>query len=92
MPAYADSPRSITVPPTIAVEVNSPSDAASDVTARARWCIDRGVEQVWVADAPTQTVTVYLAGGEARVCGHDEALDADDALPGFAAPLTELFG
>jgi len=88
---HVEHPTFITVPPTIAVEVNSPSDAASDVIAKARWWIDRGVEQVWVVDAPSQTVTVYLPGGEARVYGHDDTLDAGETLPGFELPLARLF-
>ncbi len=77
--------------PLIAVEINSPSDSAGDVAAKARWWLKHGVRQVWVVDPPSQTVTVYFPDGNARVWGNGETLTANTDLPGFTLDIDPLF-
>jgi Uma2 family endonuclease len=88
---HAGSTEFCRVPPDLAVEVNSPSDIASEVLDKVRWWLGHGTRQVWVVDDPTRTVTIYLPDGTARIIGQDAALTAPDLLPDFELPLAELF-
>jgi len=87
----ADSRQHVPVAPRVVIEVNSPNDAAGVVIDKARWWLAHGVKQVWIADDTSRTVTVYHPDGAARVYGESDTLTADDVLPGFALPLSDLF-
>jgi Uma2 family endonuclease len=50
-------------PPDLAVEVLSPSDRASEVTAKTRCWLTAGCREVWNVDPETKTVTVHRADG-----------------------------
>jgi Uma2 family endonuclease len=81
-------------PPTLAVEVVSPSDRDDAVQAKVLEYLAVGTERVWVVRPSTQTVTVHHPGGTARTLGIGDALSSDDAafeVPGFSLPLAELF-
>ena len=47
---------------------------------------------MWVVDPRRRTVAVYAPGDAVRILREGETLDGGDVLPGFAYPLTELFG
>ncbi|MEO1236452.1 MAG: Uma2 family endonuclease [Planctomycetota bacterium] len=90
--AEADIPKYIPIPPDLAVEVNSPSDRISDVTAKANWWLANGTRQVWVVDPPSRTVTVYHPDGAAHVWKDGETFGGGEVLPGFTLAVGELFG
>src|SRR5262245_59515670 len=46
-------------PPDLAVEIRSPGDRRSALTAKVNDYLARGVRLVWVVEPRTQTVTVY---------------------------------
>ena len=77
--------------PDLVVEVNSASDRASDVLAKAVMWLDAGVRLVWVADPPTRTVTVYTPDSVARLLRDDQILDGGEVLPDFRVSLGDLF-
>jgi Uma2 family endonuclease len=77
--------------PDLVVEVNSASDRASDVLAKAVMWLDAGVRLVWVADPPTGTVTVYTPDSVARLLRDDQILDGGEVLPDFRVSLADLF-
>lgn len=77
--------------PDLAVEVVSPNDTFHEVQEKALHWIAAGTTAVLVLDPAERTATVYRAGGEARVHGVGERLDLDDAVPGFAVGVAELF-
>ncbi|MEM6393221.1 MAG: Uma2 family endonuclease [Planctomycetota bacterium] len=87
----ASDPGFLAVAPHVAIEINSPNDVMSEVLDKARWWLKQGSAQVWIVDDPTRTVTVYLPDNTARVYGIEDNLTADNAMPGFTLPLTELF-
>ncbi|WNV76589.1 Uma2 family endonuclease [Geodermatophilus sp. DSM 44513] len=89
--AEARVPGFIPLAPDLVAEVVSPSDRATDVTAKALAWLDAGVRLVWVVDPETRTVTVYRPDG-VRVLRGADALDGGDVLPGFTLPLTGLWG
>jgi Uma2 family endonuclease len=81
----------IPFPPRLAIEVVSPSDAWSDVKAKARGWLAHGALAVWVADPRTRTVEVFLPGKPAVELAGDDAIDGGEALPGFACAVSQFF-
>ena len=76
----------------LAVEVLSPDDHPGRVARKVARYLDRGTRRVWVVDPRRRTVAVYAPGDAVRILREGETLDGGDVLPGFAYPLTELFG
>lgn len=78
--------------PDLVAEVLSPSDRATDVTAKALAWLDAGVRLVWIVDPALRSVTVYRSNGVVRIVRADAAgLDGEDVLPGFRLALAGLF-
>jgi Uma2 family endonuclease len=78
-------------PPDVAVEVVSPSDRASEVRAKAQAWLQAGCQLVWVVDPKPRTVSVYHTGGEVTVLTEADALTGGEVLPGFSAPVKDVF-
>ena len=76
----------------LAVEVVSPSNRWTEVAAKVRDYLDAGTSLVWIVDPPARTVTVHWAGAAWIVRGEDDALDAEDVVPGFRIRVGSLFG
>ncbi len=76
----------------LAVEVVSPSNRWTEVAAKVRDYLDAGTRLVWIVDPPARTVTVHWAGAAWIVRGEDDALDAEDVVPGFRIQVGSLFG
>lgn len=77
--------------PDLAVEVVSPSDRPADVHAKAREYVDAGGRLVWVIWPETRIVTVYAVDAPPRDLTEHDAPDGGAVLPGFVAPVAELF-
>lgn len=86
----AKTAKFVPIPPDLAVEVNSPSDRASEVQAKVQWWLRCGTREVWVVDQDTKTFSVYRPGGEARVYSADEML-ATAVLPGLDLTLSTIW-
>jgi Uma2 family endonuclease len=78
-------------PPTLAVEVLSPSDRWGAVTRRITRFLQRGVALVWLVDPEGRTVTVYRAGQLPQVLEGTDELACEDVLPGFRCPVADFF-
>ncbi len=78
-------------PPSIAIEVLSPSDTHENVTEKTRLYLECGVAQVWIADPDFQTVTIYRPNLHPRFFHVDEYLTAMPELPGFSVRVDLLF-
>jgi Uma2 family endonuclease len=78
-------------PPDLAVEVLSPGDRASEVTAKVENWLDAGCRAVWVVDPKTRTVTVYQGNREAVILKPTDTLAGGDVLPGFEIPVAKIF-
>jgi Uma2 family endonuclease len=78
-------------PPTLAVEVVSPSDRANDIQERVQDYLDAGTRLVWVLWPSRRALTVYDADGGVRQLGPDAALDGGSLLPGFSVRVGDLF-
>jgi Uma2 family endonuclease len=77
--------------PVLAVEVRSVNDRSGEVGEKVAEYLRGGVSLVWVADYEAQTVTVHRTGAEPTEVGPGEVLTGGEHLPGFAAPVADLF-
>ena len=83
--------------PDLAVEVLSPSSHRHDAVRKLELYDRGGVAEYWIVDPEAEAVTVYRRGSEggfARpallTAREGDALETP-LLPGFSAPLSELF-
>jgi Uma2 family endonuclease len=79
------------VAPDLAVEVVSPTDRVADVYRKVDQYLESGVRLVWVLWPQPQTLSVHVAGEEARELSAKDGLDGGDVLPGFAVRVGNLF-
>jgi Uma2 family endonuclease len=77
--------------PALVVEILSPSDAAESVAEKVREYLAAGVPQVWELNPFYRTVTVHRPDARPRLYNEDEELTAELHLPGFRAPVAEIF-
>ena len=77
--------------PDLAVEVVSPSDRASEVTAKVQDWLQAGCAMVWVVDPEHQTITVHQGPKDMTILGPGDTLVAGDLLPEFSMPVAEVF-
>jgi len=81
----------VEVPPDLAVEVVSPTDAQSYVHRKVLHYLDHGVALVWVVDPKTRTVTVFRSRHQVCILGQAEQITGGDVLPGFSCRVGEFF-
>ena len=73
------------------MEVVSPGDRASEVTAKSHAWLAAGCREVWVVDPRTATVSIYRSRSEVAVLRSPDILDCRDLLPGFRLSVAEIF-
>lgn len=78
--------------PDLVVEINSPSNTASDNQRKVTEYLDAGVRLVWIVDPPTRTVTVYGSRSDIRLLRADAELDGGDVLPTLRVTVERLLG
>ncbi|MEJ5385457.1 MAG: Uma2 family endonuclease [Fimbriimonadales bacterium] len=78
--------------PDLAVEVVSPNDSYTTVREKVEAWLQAGTEVVWVVDPRRRTVEVFQADAPAQTLREGDVLTCETILPGFALPLTTLFG
>jgi Uma2 family endonuclease len=78
-------------PPTLAVEVLSPTDRWGAVTRRITRFLQHGVTMVWLVDPDGRTVTIYRAGQLPQVLDSEDEIICEDCLPGLRCRVAELF-
>ena len=76
--------------PVLAVEVAGQEEGESELRAKARWYLDRGVEVVWLVLPELRSVIVITNAGETRH-GTGERLSEQPTLPGLAALVDDFF-
>ena len=77
--------------PDLAVGVKSPGNSWPEVRTKAAMWLNYGSQQVWVADPPTATITIFRLNTAPVTLGEDDILDGGDLLPGFSTPVWRLF-
>jgi Uma2 family endonuclease len=76
--------------PEIVVEVRSKNDTKREIQAKVELYLEAGVKEAWVLDSAAKTVAVNKADGNVQVF-RDEEILTTGLLPGFTAPLVQLF-
>ena len=86
-----DSSQACPVPPDLAIEVVSPSDAFRRVIEKAFAYIEAGTQIVWVIEPGSKTVTVYRSETDIKLLTREDTLDGEDVVEGFSCQVAQLF-
>ena len=78
-------------PPTIVIEILSPSDTSENIAEKVGEYRAAGVAQIWVVDPLFQTVTVHRPDARPVLFNDEQELTAEPHLPGFRALIAEIF-
>lgn len=79
------------VPPNLVVEVRSPRDRISQLSAKASEYIEAGVTVVLVIDPDTESAAVYREDEFPIRMHNGDELTLPDVLPGFSLRVADLF-
>jgi len=78
--------------PLLAVEIVSPSDTQERIIGKVQDYLAAGVPLVWLVEPVFETITVYRPDGEPQMFNVTQEISAEPHLPGFRAPVAEVFG
>lgn len=81
----------IFVPPTIAVEIVSPTQSVTALLRRCLWFVDNGVEIALLIDPEDRSVIQFHPGQKPVVLAGDDPITLDGVLDNFALTVNELF-
>jgi Uma2 family endonuclease len=88
-PGRARRSGGVGLPPTLAIEVRSPSQTLDELPEKCRFMLASGVEVSWLVVPESRTVEV-LEGDAVRTLAMNDELTSEH-LPGFALALADLF-
>jgi Uma2 family endonuclease len=77
--------------PSLAVEVLSEGNTASEMAEKLSDYFEAGVELVWYADPVSRTVRVHQSPESDTTLTDDDELDGGSVLPGFRTSIGEWF-
>ena len=86
-----DWSKAFPVPPDLAVEVVSPTDAWHRVEEKAFAYLEAGTQMVWVLMPRSKAVMVYRPEASLRLLTHDDTLSGEDVIEGFSCPVALFF-
>ena len=81
----------LTGPPTLAVEIVSPSDRFDRLWAKVDDYLLAGTPWVWIIDPHFRTVLTLRPGTEPALAAGEAPLRCEPEMPGFAAAAVSLF-
>ena len=87
----ADLSKVFPIPPDLAVEVVSPTDALHRVVEKAFAYLEAGTQLVWVLEPRSKTVTVYRSETDITLLTRNDTLTGEDVIEGFSCQVAELF-
>lgn len=79
------------VPPTLAVEVISPSERADDIRAKILDYLNAGVQMVWTVWPRWREVEVHMPDGARHTYGEEDILEFPETLSGFSCSVSDFF-
>ncbi len=91
MAATSSDASMIEGPPTLAVEILSPSDTAGIVTSKIKAYLQAGVPLVWRVEPIFKFITVFRPDAAPQGFNIDNELTAEPHLPGFRVAVSEIF-
>ena len=77
--------------PILAVEILSPTDKQEEVHDKVDEYLAAGVKLVWIVDPHLRTVLVLRPDALPELFNETQTLSGEPHLPGFAAPVVEVF-
>ncbi len=86
-----DQDKASPVPPDLAIEVVSPTDAWNRVEEKAFAYLEAGTQMVWVLMPRSKAVMVYRPEAVLRLLTHNDTLTGEDVVEGFSCPVALLF-
>ena len=86
-----DRRKMFSIPPDLAVEVVSPTDAQFRVVEKALVYLAAGTRLVWVIEPVAKTVTVYRSETDIKVLTREDTLTGEDVVEGFSCQVSQLF-
>jgi Uma2 family endonuclease len=86
-----DDARFLDEPPTLVIEILSPSDTVEDVVEKIRDYLGAGVPLVLKVDPFDKTVLAYRPGAPPQLFHSGQDLTCEPYLPGFRVPVDDLF-
>jgi Uma2 family endonuclease len=75
----------------LAIEILSPANRPGEMRRKREEYFAAGVRLVWIIDPKTRSADVYTDVDQLTRVDRAGMLDGNDALPGFAVNLAELF-
>ena len=79
------------IPPDLAVEVVSPTDAQSCIAQKALNYLEAGTRLVWVIEPVAKTVTAYRSETDITLLTREDTLTGEDVVEGFSCQVSQLF-
>ena len=86
-----DRSKAFPVPPDLAVEVVSPTDASHRVEEKAFIYLEGGTQLVWVLMPRSKTVTIYRSETDITLLTRNDTLTGENVVEGFSCQVAELF-
>ena len=87
----ADLSKVFQIPPDLAAEVVSPTDALHRVEEKAFTYLEGGTQLVWVLKPVSKTVTVYRSEADITLLTRNDTLTGENVIEGFSCRVAELF-
>ena len=87
----ADMSKVFSIPPDLAIEVVSPTDALHRVEEKAFTYLEAGTQLVWVLKPLSKTVTIYRSETDITLLTRNDTLTGEDIVKGFSCQVAELF-
>ena len=87
----ADLSKVFQIPPDLAVEVVSPTDALHRVEEKAFTYLEGGTQLVWVLKPVSKTVTVYRSETDITLLTRNDTLTGENVIEGFSCQVAKLF-
>ena len=86
-----DRRKAFEIPPDLAVEVVSPTDAQFRIVEKALVYLNAGTQLVWVIEPIAKTVTVYRSETDIKTLTREDTLTGEDVVEGFSCQVAQLF-
>ena len=86
-----DTDKASPIPPDLAVEVVSPTDASARIEEKAFAYLAAGTQLVWVLRPKSKTILVYRSETDIQLLTQNDILTGEDVVEGFSYPVAALF-